>query len=581
MVALAATAPLVQTWFAAERPGASPYRLYAASNLGSLAGLLAYPFLVERFLGFHAQAWITLVLFACYALLMVLLGRRAPLIGAGADDTATPALPRQRALQVLAASGAGVMLLMAATNHLVLNTAAIPLVWVAPLALYLVTFILVFEGRPFWSDPRAAFGWAVLFAASVLVVRFGAPDTRAWPTVLGAHGLVFFGCLLCHGRLHRLKPEAGALTAYYLMIALGGVLGGLLMAVAAPALLSRPSELGIAALVAARLAMALVAEAPASWRRFAWIPTFAGIGAAGWLLAWQAMQPGVHLRDYYGLLRIGEQEGERVLVNGVTVHGALSLSDPHRPLAYYGPGCGAARALEALRVRKPHLNVGVLGMGIGTLGLYDRPGDAWTFYEISPAVLSAAGPESSWFPILTDMPDRPEILLGDGRTILERERREGRLHRFDLLVVDAFSGDTVPWHLLTREALDLYLDHLDPQGVLAFHISNPLPLERVLLAHARAAGLHGVVHWTPGLPKEGRSTAIGEAAALYLLMARRPEVLQDARITQGSVLRFSPDVFSGHRPDPGGVSALASDRPWTDERSALADLVFRRSAFIH
>jgi hypothetical protein len=177
------------------------------------------------------------------------------------------------------------------------------------------------------------------------------------------------------------------------------------------------------------------------------------------------------------------------------------------------------------------------------------------------------------------MPDRPEILLGDGRPLLEEERRQGHLRAFDLLVIDAFSGDTVPWHLLTREALDLYLAHLAPEGVLAFHISNPLPLERVLLAHARSLNLFGAVHIV--VPPAGTGPADPRAmGAMYLLLARQPDAIRDPRIMQGAVLGFGPKIFGGHHPDSSRVLPLSSDRPWTDERSALADLILHRSAFV-
>jgi hypothetical protein len=578
MVALSATAPLVQAWYAAERPGTSPYRLYAASNLGSLAGLLAYPFLVERLMGFHAQAFLALAVFACFAGLVVFLGLRVPAENPGARP-AIEALHPGTALKVVIASAAGVMLLMGTTNHLVLNTAAVPLVWVGPLALYLLTFILIFEGRPFWEDSRAAFLWLALFVASALLVRYAVSGAWSWQILAGTHGLVFFGGLLCHARLHRLKPAAGALPAYYLMLALGGVLGGLFMGLAAPLLLNRPSEFGASLLLATALGITLVNKAPAPWRRLAWIPATASMAASAWIILWQAAAPGIFIRDYYGVLRILDLPGLRVLANGMTIHGAVDLEHPRTPLAYYTPGSGVARTLEVLRDRKPHLRVGVVGMGIGTLGLYDRPGDAWTFYEISPAVVRIAAPGNPYFPILRGMPDRPEILLGDGRPLLEEERRQGHLRAFDLLVIDAFSGDTVPWHLLTREALDLYLAHLAPEGVLAFHISNPLPLERVLLAHARSLNLFGAVHIV--VPPAGTGPADPRAmGAMYLLLARQPDAIRDPRIMQGAVLGFGPKIFGGHHPDSSRVLPLSSDRPWTDERSALADLILHRSAFV-
>lgn len=576
MVALAASAPLLQTWFAYDRPGTPPYRLYAASNLGSLAALMAYPFLVEPWFGFTAQAQAAAGLFAVYLGLVVVLALRVP---PGPAPTSGPAaaLPWQQVGGWLVASGTGVMLLMAATDHLIVQAAAIPLIWVGPLALYLLTFVLVFEGRSFWQAPRTAFLWLLLLALSVLVMAGTGHGQRplAW-TLLGGHGVVWFGGLVCHGFLHRQRPPAAALTSYYLILALGGVLGGLMVAVAAPLVFTRPLEFSLAIVLAALIG-GLARTGRGGYGR-AWGPSLAVGLAAGWLAQGQLSPRMVYARDFYGVLRVFDFHGYRILSNGMTFHGAIALGEPDRALTYYGPGTGAARAIEALRTRKAALRVGVVGMGIGTLGLYARPGDAWTFYEISPAVLRIAGPASPYFPILRTMPGHPEVLLGDGRMLLERERRAGRLRAFDLLVVDAFSNDMVPWHLLTLEALDVYLDHLAPDGILAFHISNPMPLDRVVLSLARARNLYGGFHvQLAGGDASKPSPMIMNTT--YVLMSRQPGCLRDPRILAGVIQGFGPRMFAGDHPDSALLQALAKDRAWTDDRSALSDLLLRRSVF--
>jgi len=577
-LALSTTAPLVQAWFFRTFPERSPYRLYAASNAGSLAGLLAYPFLVEPFLGLSLQAWLAAGLFAVYAGLVVRLGWLAP-----ADQTSRPEpplpLPWRRRGKVLLGSAAGVALLMGATNVLTLRVAAIPLLWVGPLAFYLLTFILIFDGRPVWQHPWVQALALVLLALCAFVLA-SASLGEIWKCLAAANGAVFFGGLVCHGYLHRERPEARSLTSFYLTIALGGVLGGLAVSVGAPLLLDRPLEFGLSVALAGWVGALALFHGTSSWkdlRRWAWIPALA---AGGWLVQGELRQPGMHARDFYGTLRVRALDGNLVLFNGSILHGVTNVAQPSKPLAYYGPGSGAARCLQALRARKGGLKAGVIGMGVGTLGLYAQPGDAWTFFEISPAVMQVAGPDSLFFPATRIMSPRPELLLGDGRRLLELERASGRLRGFDLLVVDAFSGDSVPWYLLTVEALDLYLAHLAPEGVLVIHISNPMPLERVCLSLARARNLFGGIHSNARSLKHGGYSLSEELPATYFLMSRRPEVLRDPLVAEGLVMGFGPKIFSGGHPDSALVLAYASDAPWTDERSALSNLLFRRSAFV-
>jgi SAM-dependent methyltransferase len=562
LVALAATAPLVQSWFAQDRPQTSPYRLYAASNLGSLAGLLCYPFVVEPLLGLPAQAWVATGLFALYAGATLVLGR--PGTRAALPALPSPLQPWTRQAPWVLASAVGVLLLMGASNHLVMLAAAIPLIWVGPLALYLLTFALVFEGRPWWETPRAAGLWLALLAVCAgVLARY--PAGHFWPVLAADHGVVFFGGLLCHGFLHRRRPEPSGLVGYYLILAVGGVVGGLLMALVAPLVFDRRYEYGLGLLLAA--AVGVWALGPGLWRRWALVPALAALAAGAWLLWTDVKAPGRFFRDYYGVVRVANLEGQRVLMNGRVIHGSFDPLHPDRPTTYYSPDSGVGRTLASLRARRGTLRVGVVGMGIGTLGLYAKAGDAWTFYEISPAVLEVAGSRGTLFPLIRTMPAAPEVLLGDGRRLLDQERAAGRPRGFDLLVVDAFTNDVVPWHLLTLEALDLYLHHLAPDGVLAIHISNPMPLDRVVLSLARARNLYGGLHGT-----------LTGAPTFYALLARKPAPLQDPAILEGLFLGFGPRVFAGHHPQSALVRQYSSDRPWTDERSALSLLLFRKSS---
>ena len=576
-MALSTTSPVVQAWFSGTFPERSPYRLYAASNAGSLVGLLAYPFLVEPFIGLSLQAWLALGLFAVYCCLVACLGWWIPAGGQVQPEALPPPSWRQNGKYLLS-SAAGDAVLMSATTFQTLHVVAIPLLWVGPLAFYLLTFILVFEGRPLWHHPRVLALALLLLALCACALASFSPGEK-WKCLVASNGAVFFGGLVCHGYLHRERPQTGSLTGYYLYIAFGGVLGGLAVSLGAPLLLDRQLELGLSVALAGlvgALALRMGTASWLDWRRWVWIPALA---AGGWLLRVEFAQPGLHMRDFYGTLRVRAVEGNFLLFNGGTLHGVTNVAQPEKPLSYYGPGSGAARTLQALRARQGSLKAGVIGLGVGTLGLYAQPGDAWTFFEISPAVMKVAGPESPFFPATRIMKSRPELLLGDGRRLLEVERASGRLRGFDLLVVDAFSGDSVPWYLLTVEALDLYLAHLAPEGVLAIHISNPMPLERVCLSLARARNLYGCIHSSfKSLPTVGDSYS-EELGSTYILMSRRPEILRDPLVSEGLIMGFGPKVFSGGHPDSALVLAYASDAPWTDERSALSNLLFRRSAF--
>jgi len=297
LAALFTTAPLVQSWYVAKHPDRSPYALYAASNAGSFAGLLCYPFLVEPLLGFPGQAWTALVLFVLYAVLMLKLGAGLPIQAVRPGMAPAPGASWTTRGQWLLASLVGVLILMGVTNYLILRAAAIPLIWVGPLAVYLLTFILVFEGRRAWDDPRLAFLWLSLLAlAAGFLAAF--PRAGLGSTLVAGHALVFTGGMVCHGFLHRQRPGVMSLTGYYLIIALGGVLGGVLVALVAPSILDRQLEFPLAILLAAGVGALALRAAPESLQRRAWVPVLAALAVGGWM-TWSLLdQPGTFRRDY-------------------------------------------------------------------------------------------------------------------------------------------------------------------------------------------------------------------------------------------------------------------------------------------
>jgi len=616
---LAATGPLLQSWRAGSRPGESPYRLYAWSNLGSLLGLVAYPFLVEPLLSLRGQAAAWAAAYGLFAAAVagaaVLQPRRD--IGAGpvaAETAHRPASPSAslRALWFSLAAGPSVLLL-AVTNQMCQEVAVVPLLWMLPLALYLVTLVVTFESdrayhRGFWS---AAFAGSAA-AACAVVARGPSAGVPLQVAVLAA--VLLAGGMACHGELSRLKPAAAALTSFYLAVAAGGAAGGVFVALVAPrvfraywefplgvvacavlvwialahdktspfyrgpaggaavalglALLSsalalpegKARPIGVVACIAAVLLMAAAARA---------VP--AGLMARGCLaLAWvligsqlagQALASVVNARwvdrNFYGVLRVDERTADRsgqrylALKHGQITHGVQYRDAALRrePTAYFGRDSGIGRVLRALRDRATGgpLRVAVVGLGVGTLAAYAEPGDDLRFYEINPAVIEVAGRGAGFFGYLSDTRAALQIIPGDARLSLEREASAGRGHALDLLAVDAFNSDAIPVHLLTREAVGVYLRHLAPNGVLALHLSNRfLDLRPVALSLARDRGLA----WTS---VSTVPTAELEFPSVWGVLSRDPALLD------APVLR---DVS-----ERGG--ATAPGPLWTDDHSDL------------
>ena len=512
---LSATTPLLQGWYARLRGGPLPYRLYALSNLGSFAALMAHPFLLQPRLDLPVlgSGWaVGFLVFVALALgcgvpllARTRAGAEQPLERGPAPDGLT------RALWVLLPACASALLL-ATTNQLCQDVSAVPLLVLLPLGLYLLSFVLCFEAERLTGRGPWLLLLVPALAAQLYARERGVLMEVEW-RILAHCGALFVTCVVLHGEVARLKPAPGRATAYYLSLAAGGALGGAAVALCAPRLFASYLELPISLLGAAALILCAWWRDPRGWparqppvRRRAWalvgLALLALFGEALRALeAEERVAARVVARSFHGVLRVEEAEAGpghllRWMVHGQIDHGAQWVEPPTRrrePVSYYWPGSGVGRLFAQLRDRPP-LRLGMIGLGSGALSTYARPGDRLRFYELDPLVERLA---EEWFTYLSDARARGvalEVELGDARVSLEREPAQA----FDLLVLDAFSGDAVPTHLLTREALELYLRHLDQEGVLALHITNrSLDLRPQVEALARAAGLEVVVLETP------------------------------------------------------------------------------------
>ena len=620
---LSTTGPLLQNWFARAHAGKSPYRLYALSNAGSLLGLLSYPFLLEWLFTLKHQAHVWTF---GYLIFLALCARLAWKIGGSAGTTpdSSPPITRdskeidpsapQPVMYLLwvAFSACSSTMLLATTNLLCQDLTVIPLLWVVPLSLYLLSFIFTFDGYRWYQ--RSVF-WPLYFLFLGLVLR---------PKSLGYHGktafqimlccaALFVVCMVCHGELSRSKPASRHLTAFFFMVATGGALGGIFVVIIAPAIFSGFWEFQIALLscgfwlfftliledrsgraeqtswIAAVVLLgaflvphlmslfpkieplsfltseyytggiaAAVLVAAKLLRRnqkkaakrnldstFPWQPITAlallGVFA---ILAYSYATVGLqhilfYKRNFFGVKYVIETPDLIEFISGSTVHGAQFKNPEQRniPTTYYGPESGVGLLLSNYPRKAPgkeNLRVGTIGLGVGTLASYARPGDYFRFYEIDPAVpLLSLGPKP-YFQFLKDAPVSIDLVMGDGRLSLEREAARGDLQRFDILVADAFSADAIPVHLLTREAIKIYLQHLRPSGILAFNISNRfLDLAPVIAGLGEAYRLNAV--------------QVKDRYSLWILPSQNPEAFRMPNLEQKATpitLRKEPVLWT-------------------------------------
>jgi hypothetical protein len=492
-VLLSATSPLAQVWYSRTNGEREPYYLFALSNLASLLALLSYPLLIEPHVAAHRQARLWSALFVIFVLLCAAAAWFARTGGlppssaqSSQNETAVAPTLRERLLW-LGLAACSSMLLLSITNKLLEDVAPVPLLWVLPLALYLLTFALAFSRRVYyWRGVSVRFlavalgslGYAIYEPMYTESVQVSVPVFCI---------ALFLCCWFCHGELALRRPAAPYLTTFYLMISLGGALGAIFVGLAAPHLFTAIYELPLALVFTALLAV--TALWPQGWLiRLFWIAT-----AASMLLVLARnvrdfdKDTIVRVRSFYGALRVREfrnwlKEPYRTLYNGKIEHGAQYVNPPSSllPTTYYGPDSGVGLALAHCCPNAKR--VGAIGLGAGTLAAYGKTSDYFRFYEINPQVISIA---KTSFSYLRDSPARIDIVLGDARLSLQKEAPQ----EFDVLAVDAFSGDAIPVHLLTREAFALYLHHLKSDGVLAVHTSNSyLNLPPVVQLLASEAG---------------------------------------------------------------------------------------------
>ena len=530
---LSATSPLIQSWFARAYPGSSPYRLFALSNFASMLALLGYPFLFEPWFtnpqqsGWWSAGYAMFVL-ACAALawksrgLSALAAQHGPVAVLAAEPA-----PRARSIVLwLALSAMGSVTLLGVSNHLTQNISSIPLLWVIPLAVYLLTFILCFEGRT-WYRRNAYLGilpWFLCVMAWLLADK-GMQFELLWQIAAFTAGL-YFVCMFCHGELARMRPGPRYLTLFYLIVSLGGVVGGILVGIIAPVTLPGYLELEIALVAIAILAVITNWGRP--WPIVAVLVAVTAftVGALGYRIHTFTEDTLYVERNYYGVLRVKENQTHdddpdtryRSLVHGAILHGEQYLTEKYRRSAttYYKTTSGIGRTLVAFE-GKP-IKVGVIGLGAGSLAVYADADDTYRFYDINPAVVRIA---NTWFTYLKDSPGKIDVVLGDARLSLEREPPQD----FDVLAVDAFAGDAIPVHLITYEAFTEYLRHLKPQGVIAFHVSNRfLELKPVLLAIAEKHGLeYAYIHETG---EEGGTTSDWVLITRYKPFILRKEIVE-------------------------------------------------------
>ena len=614
-VALSASAPLLQHWFAASghRQAGNPYVLYAASNLGSFAALLAYPFVVEPLLPLREQARLWSIGFAALALLIAVAGllvaRRVTADGGAATSAdARPSLVDRLRWAALASVPSG--LVIAVTSFVTTDIASAPFLWVFPLAMYLATFVAVFRDRP-WFDHATMVALAPIVVAPVAVTLLGIVKTH-WLAAIGFNLLAFAVLtLVCHGELYRRRPAPTHLTEFYLWISAGGAIGGAFAGLVAPYVFSNIFEYPIL-IAAALLALpgmfaggrsaflrqagpVLAAAAGVAVARMAVgsaLPDFADAACkivtvllVGFIFLRRkqpavvfalvvfafvftaAWTPGLNriemTRSFFGVHQvIDTADGAyRVLMHGTTIHGAARLRAESggelvgrpEPLTYYYFGGPISEAIEATRAAHGELaNVAVVGLGAGTIACHRKDPEHWTFYEIDPEVIQIAR-NPRMFKFLSECAPSASIVLGDARLTLAASRAG-----YDLIVLDAFSSDAIPVHLLTREAIAIYLSRLAPRGVLVIHGTNRhLDLVPVVAATAGAAGL------ATFLKEEGKGEPVSagfKAGSTVMALARDPADLGDL-----------PARAGWRRVEPAATVAA-----WTDDYSNVLGAMIRR-----
>jgi hypothetical protein len=601
---LSSTSPLMQQWFSLTNPGRSPFRLYALSNVGSLLALLSYPFFFETRLTRKAQAvwwgWGLGAFVLCCAVCAWKMwkegGRKQEQrpISEAKTSHAKGSTPDKRKNEEAAmeSGGAGVssrglnrvlwlvlpacasILLLATTNKICQDVSVMPFLWVLPLALYLLSFMIAFD-NPRWYA-RLLFVLALFGGLGWLCWAIPKDTHASLPVLIGGYAFcLFVGSMVCHGELYRLKPDPQHLTSFYLMIAAGGALGGVMVALVAPRIFRGFYELPLGFLLCAALSlvpwvrsltgMPSAPEVPKDLRRSNVKYLVSGLGIALCSLAgvmWLQIhkfpiQPVEQVRNFYGVLSVFEVARDKpnthhfVMQHGNTLHGLQFVNPAWAgwPTVYYDESSGVGRAILSLPQRGRR--IGLVGLGIGTLAAYGRTNDYYRFYEINPNVMRLA---RKYFTYAPRGLAKADCVIGDARLSLEKEPPQN----FDLLVLDAFNGDSIPVHLLTKEAFAVYDRHLNTNAIIAIHASNVfLDLEPLLLNLAHELGYQAAV-----IETRPRHDKWWVWPSTWILLCRNPEMLA------------APGIREAVRPPEISHKQV---RIWTDDFTSLFQVLRRRS----
>lgn len=562
------TGPLLQAWVSRSPSAAQVYRYFSLSNFASLLALLAYPVAIEPWSPLRTQVLGWSMGYAGFVALCLgsawMAARLPQRSAAAATPGSTTFQPEPQGpsagwgtqLLWLLLPALGSWLLLAVTNHITQHVASIPFLWILPLATYLLTFILCFESDRWYRRPVFLPLAALLLAlgAWALTERLGSLVTTAVPLYLTA---LFVLCMALHGEMARLRPPTQQLTRYYLMLSAGGAVGGVGVGLLAPQWLDGYYELGLGFVFTAAIGVALLRQRPAAMALSAGLALLCGF----WLLQQvRDDHEGARRieRNFYGTLQTYDTddapaERMRVLWHGSVKHGE-QFTDPARrrePTAYYGPDSGVGRLLRALPEGRP-ARVGLVGLGAGTLAVYGRPGDVMRLYEIDPQVFELARSEFTFLGDAAARGVRFEDVVGDARLSMEREPPQ----QFDVLAIDAFSGGSVPVHLLTTQALQVYLRHLAPGGVLAFHVTNRyLDLPPVVMSGARALGLQAAL--------------VSDAAETSEHLRRTDWVLVARQLPPQEALGHALEPTAAGTGMRTGQAVVKSVLPWTDDFNQL------------
>jgi hypothetical protein len=569
---LSTNSPLMQAWFSRKNPGRSPYWLYALSNIGSLLALILYPVVVEPLLTIQRQGWIwaggylLFVLIAAYNAIQLrnTLGAPAQVETAPVPtDTQKPAARSQTLWIVLSATAS--LMFLAVTNEVTQEVAVIPFLWVLPLGIYLLSFVLAFSSRRWYH--RRIFTLLFLIAVVSLIYIILNPSTNYFLQIFIYNFLLFTITMICHGELYALRPQPAHLTRFYLLVSIGGAMGGIIVNLIAPYIFRGFWEFKIG-LAFVGIMLAVLSFPPVGTRSASIYRKVVGAMAVVvacsvlYLVFFSTSRDLFARRNFYGVVNVlqkgvgSEHQQANFLVHGTTVHGLQYLDPAMRtiPAGYYSTDSGIGLAL----LSNPHygsgMRVGLLGLGTGTLAVYAQPGDYYRFYEINPVIVDLANGQGGYFSYIQDSPADIDIVLGDARLSLEGELTRGGGNDFDILVLDTFSSDSIPAHLVTKEAFAIYLQNLAPDGLIAAHISNKhLDLKPVLWQLAQFYDLEFAL--VNKIPEAGNP---GAFPSEWVLLTRNAALL-DAPALAGKMDRME-----------GYTTAI---RLWTDDFSNLFQII--------